>query len=399
MKKTKALWLVLALVIVLHSFSIYPVVAESEAKNAASLGQLDAVDQGELERYPDKIPTEIISQEQIEQLGHTRRLPQAEGDMQTIMLGNADGTNSLYIFSYPVKYTDSQGRIRDKSNRLSAHEKADYAYINAENDIQTHLPDDVTQDPIVLTYGEYAIYTIPVAEASSSVAQKDTNDIVTYPEVFGDGTVLRYQVDFNGYKEDIIIDSENASTEFSFYMFCVGLEPVIQEGVIAYVDSDSGETVFSTSPFYVYDSAAQTNGYTDTDFTLIEMKNSVYKLTVDVDEDFLDTKNLTYPIYVDPSLTFTSSSYVDTATVYKNASTTPSAGGAYGYVGYMDSTHGEARMLIRFTDLRDNFIFRNLSPEQIGSVNLYMYSRAYGTSSGNICALIRRALCDTKSHG
>ena len=43
-------------------------------------------------------------------------------------------------------------------------------------------------------------------------------------------------------------------------------------------------------------------------------------------------------------------------------------------------------MLIRFTDLRDNFIFRNLSPEQIGSVNLYMYSRAYGTSSGNICA-------------
>lgn len=140
MKKAKALWLVLALTIVLQLFTAYPVVAESGSKTDDFSGQLDTIEQDELERYPDKIPTEIISAEQIELRGHTRRLPQAEGDMQTVMVGNDDGTNSLYIFPYPVKYTDSEGRVRDKSNRLSAHDVEEYAYINTENDINDIIP-------------------------------------------------------------------------------------------------------------------------------------------------------------------------------------------------------------------------------------------------------------------
>lgn len=346
-------------------------------------GQLDAVEYDELDRYPDSIPTEIISEEQIQLRGHTRRLPQAEGDMHTVMVGNEDGTNSLYIFSYPVKYTDSGGRIRDKSNDLSAHEVMEYAYVNMENDIQTHFPNDITKDPLALTYGEYVIYSMPVSEAIASTVQRNQNDTVTYPSVFGEGTALRYQVDFNGYKEDIIVETETATTEFSFYLYCVGLEPTVQDAMIVYADSDSGEIVFTTSPFYIYDSSMQTNGYTDTDFTLTEMENSVYELTVDVDEDFLNTENLTYPIYVDPSLTFSGSSSVETITIYANSNTSHGSD-LLSYIGYRNASYGEGRMLIRFTGLLNNVIFRNLPADQITDATLYMYASKMGTSSSTV---------------
>ncbi len=380
MKKAKMLGLVLAVAIVLQMFTICPVVAETGLTIDILPGQLDAIEQNELERYPNKIPTEIIPGEQIERLGHARRLPQAEGDMQTVMVGNDDGTNSLYVFSYPVKYTDSEGRIRDKSNRLSAHEAEDYAYLNTHNDIQTHLPDDITRDPVVLTYGDYAIYSMPVTEMTSSLVQKQGDGVVVYPSAFGQGTALRYQVDFSGYKEDIIIESEDSPTEFSFYIYCVGLIPVMDGGKIIYTDTDSGKSVFTTSPFYVYDSSYQSIGYIDTDSVLTQMSGSVYMLTVDVEEEFLETEGLTYPVYVDPSLSFMSTSQVETVTVYKNVTTASSANETVGYVGYRDSSYGEARMLIRFTGLRDNFIFRNMRENQINDVTMYLMAGSHGST-------------------
>lgn len=386
MKKAKMLGLVLALTIVLQVFTVCPATAETGLTIDVLPGQVDEVEYDELDRYPDRIPTEIISEEQIQLRGHTRRLPQAEGDMQTVMVGNEDGTNSLYVFPYPVKYTDSEGRIRDKSNRLSAHEVEAYAYVNTENDIQTHLPEDITQDPVTLTYGEYAICSMPVTEMTSSLAQKRDGGAVVYPSAFGLGTALCYQVDFSGYKEDIIIEREGAPTEFSFYMYCVGLEPIIQDGMIVYADSASGETVFTTSPFYIYDSSEETNGYTDTDFTLTKVNSSVYQLTVDVDEVFLETEGLTYPVCVDPSLTFASTSQVETVTVYKNLTTASPSDETYGYVGFRDSSYGEARMLLRFTGLRDNIIYRTLREDQINNVTMYLMTAGYGESSSTIRA-------------
>ena len=74
--------------------------------------------------YEYTIPTELISEEAIEQNGHVGRLFAAEGDMNEICLINDDGTNTLYLFDYPVKYVDSEdGVTKDKSNKLKASKR------------------------------------------------------------------------------------------------------------------------------------------------------------------------------------------------------------------------------------------------------------------------------------
>lgn len=204
----------MTLVMLFSIVTAYPTIhAEELTLDAEQIvsGELDASDVPQEPSLPTEIPAELISDSTIEQAGHVRRLPYAEGDMSTVMLANEDGTHSMYLFSYPVKYTDDDGNVRDKSNRLSAHNRSDYAYVNEENDIQTHLPVDLTQNPVTLTYGDYAVATYIVTEAvSSAVELEDDESSVLYPGAFGADTAVRYTTDFSGYKEDVILYSQNA---------------------------------------------------------------------------------------------------------------------------------------------------------------------------------------------
>ena len=335
---------------------------------------------------PTSIPTELISAEKVQKAGHVRRLPQAEGDMNTVMLANEDGTHSMYLFSYPVKYTDEDGNVRDKSNRLTAHRQSGYAYVNEENDIQTHLPADLTKNPVTLTYGDYAVATYIVTDSLRSAAQLQDDDTVLYANAFGADTAMRYTVDFSGYKEDVILYSASAPTSFTFLLRPAGLVPVAENGVIRYQDKDTGETVLTTSPFYIYDSAETPHGYIDTDFSLEELTGGIYMLTVTLDAAYLATEGLTYPIYVDPSVYYASTGDVETTAVYSGSTmlNQPCGNELYHYVGYREMPYSQGRMLVRLNALKDNVLFRSLSADQVTSVTLNLMSAGGGGSSSTV---------------
>ncbi len=370
----------LMMLVMLFSFTaVYPITNAEEIPmqdEALLQGELQAETMIQEPLLPTRIPNELISDEKIQEAGHVRRLPYAEGDMNTVVLANEDGTHSMYLFSYPVKYTDENGNVYDKSNRLTASDRNGYAYVNEENDIQTHLPTDITKNPVMLTYGDYTLATYIVTESLRSVAQLQTESTVLYSGAFGADTALRYKTDFGGYKEDVILYSEAAPTTFTFLLRTSGLVPVAEDGIIRFNDSDTGEIVFTASPFYVYDSAEIPNSYIDTDFTLEELAEGICALTVTLDADYLTTAGLTYPVYVDPTLTYASVGHVETATVYSGEPDTDST--EYDYVGYRDSTHGEARMLVRLNCLKDNMIFRSLSAQQVTSVILNLRAASGG---------------------
>ena len=385
----KAIGFLMTLVLLFSLTTAYPTMsAEELALDTEQLisGELEASDASQEPSLPNAIPTELISDEKIQEAGHVRRLPQAEGDMNTVMLANEDGTHSMYLFSYPVKYTDENGNVYDKSNRLTAHNKSGYAYVNEENDIQTHLPTDITKNPVMLTYGDYTVATYIVTESLRSVAQPQNENSVLYPGAFGGDTAVRYTTNFSGYKEDVILYSEAAPTTFTFLLRPVGLVPVAEDGVIRYNDADTGETVFTTSPFYIYDSSATPNSYFDTDFTLESPIDGIYVLTVTLDADYLATEGLTYPIYVDPTLYHASTGDVETAAIYSGSTKSGIACGneSIHYVGYRDATYSQGRMLVRLKALRDNVIFRSLSEDQLTSVTLNLYATAGGSSETQI---------------
>ncbi|MBQ7316465.1 MAG: RICIN domain-containing protein [Clostridia bacterium] len=385
----KAIGFLMTLVMLFGLVTAYPTMSAEEPVLDAEQLLPDAMQEVTVPAEPSlptEIPTELISDSKIAEAGHVRRLPQAEGDMNTVMLANEDGTHSMYLFSYPVKYTGENGNVYDKSNRLTAHSRSGYAYVNEENDIQTHLPTDITKNPVMLTYGDYAVATYIGTESLRSTAQLQNENTVLYTGAFGADTAVRYTADFSGYKEDVILYSSSAPTSFTFLLRPAGLVPVAENGVIRYQDKDTGETVLTTSPFYIYDSAENPNSYIDTDFSLEELTGGIYVLTVTLDAEYLATEGLTYPIYVDPSVYYASTGDVETTAVYSGSTmlNQPCGNELYHYVGYREMPYSQGRMLVRLNALKDNVLFRSLSADQVTSVTLNLMSAGGGGSSSTV---------------
>lgn len=157
-------------------------------------------DRGEAELYEYTIPTELISQENIELYGHRERYFEGEESMNEIRLLNEDGTVSAYMFDYPVKYVDDDGSIKDKSNKLHVSKRNNYLYVNDDNDIKTYFPKKIIKKPIII---ETEGYSMEVGIITDSKYPKKGEVIdgntVFYNQAFGENTAIQYSPDFNGY--------------------------------------------------------------------------------------------------------------------------------------------------------------------------------------------------------
>lgn len=368
MKKTrnKLLSLTLALILTMLPISNLPAGAETAA---------------EPESYEYTIPTELISEENIEQYGHKERFYKAERDMNEIRVLNEDGTVSAYMFDYPVKYIDEDGITKDKSNKLHESTRNNYLYVNDENDIKTYFPKKITKKPVMLEADGFEIEMGIVTDSKYPKKGEVTEDnYVFYDQAFGEDTAIRYQPDFNGYKEEIILKNADAPKSYSFEIKCEGLYIVKENGVMNFISEVNDVLVFKTDPFYIYDSSDDVNEYVDTEYTLTKTDDNEYLLTITLDEDYLNTEGLTYPVYVDPTVQYNAQGNIEDVALYDGIIFPNTAMGSttYGYIGYKDESYGTGRMLMRFPSLVNNSVFSNSSDEKLVSLELYLYNTAEG---------------------
>lgn len=93
---------------------------------------------------------ECLSLDILEYNGNIVRLQNEEPDLNSIVYLNHDGTKSLYYFQEAIKYVDSSGHVKDKSDKLyptpSSISRAGYAYQNTYNDIVTQFPESFTPE-------------------------------------------------------------------------------------------------------------------------------------------------------------------------------------------------------------------------------------------------------------
>lgn len=369
--KNRYLSLILALILVILPLSSLPI---------------GATEVEETENYEYTIPTEIISEENIELYGHKERFYKGEENMNEIRLINEDGTVSAYMFDYPVKYIDDDGITKDKSNKLHESKRSNYLYVNDDNDIKTYFPKKITKKPVILAADGFEIEMGIVTDSNYPKKGEVTKDnYVFYDQAFGENTAIRYRTEFNGYKEEIILKNAKAPTEYSFEIKCEGLYIVKRDGILKFISEVNDVEVFSTDPFYIYDSSENVNEYVDTEYTFIRTGDSEYLVTITLDEDYLDTEGLTYPVYVDPSVQYDcyDSIGMEDAFIYSGKPTTSYGYDNKGYLGYT-STYGIGRYLIRFPSLvTASDIF---TANKIISANLYVYNYAYGTKSATAYA-------------
>lgn len=346
---------------------------------------------------------EVVDDYLIEANKHVLRLYDEESDLNTVVFLNKDATATMYYFADEVKYIDDNGLSQDKSNKLySTYDitrvSGKYAYYNKDNDINVYLPKEIgNNDGTLLNYQDISIEVIPYTTSKTNINfQKGTvseADSVTYNGAFGEDTVLRYTPTFTGFKEDIILNSKPQSNAFQFILNTNNKKAVYENGYVYIMNAD-GKIAAVMDPVYVYDSyefsEKDTNGVglhnTWNNITSLDlMDDGRYIVTILVSEDFLNSSETVYPVYVDPSINIVTSGSGTSKTIqdvpiYNGSGVNSSmmaGANTYNIVGYVGSMsgsdYGVGRTLVRFPGLFSNSTFKQMSSNAITNVTLYYY--------------------------
>lgn len=297
----------------------------------------------------DELPCCITKKEAV-QKGHVQRLRNIEPDEYTVVFQNSDGTNSLYIYDQPIKYKNEKGQMVDKNNTIITSTIYSNSYQNMSNDVLTVFPKQL-ETSVKLEYKdtllEFIYFSDKSIKINSNIVNDDSqNQHVLYKNSEND-IDLALQPLLNGFKETFILSKNFGLNEFSYIIKTHGLKLVKNEVSAAIINPDTKEIVYSIGAVSVYDSAGNIS-YGDIRLETIH-ENMEYKITLVVDNDFLNDKSTVYPVYVDPSYTVNKTNTYDTS-VYQGLPTTNGYEytSPYNPVGYHNSTKLEAKALIGF---------------------------------------------------
>ena len=363
---------------------------------------------------------EAISTAEMEEGGHVHRLREQEEDLNTVVFQNTDGSKTMYYFADPVKYEDADGTINDKSNDLSDlidkdEYCDDYAYVNADNDIRTYFPDSLDEDSgVILEYNEINIEMYPSNRSPYSYAESNAptkvevsnemdsfDDAIEYEDVFGDSSTLRYTPLFNGFKEDIIIESFNGISEYDFTIKTNGLRFVSEYDQYYLADPETNDIVALVGELIVFDSSESMEeklAYNHKYSVKTVVENDEYLLTIVLDESFLLNSDTVYPVTVDPTITINNSSsgildidVKSTGAVTRNTSL---------LVGRSSSDKLVHRSFLKFPGVENHQLYDSLAPfgfgggvyPEITNMTLRLQNAAIGVASANVNAYYNTGL-------
>lgn len=251
-------------------------------------------------RVEDAELHEIISYETALTKGHVHRLKEQETDLNTVIYQNQDGTTTKYIFTKPIKYIDKDGQIRDKSKKISSYMENGYTYAMTDNSTKVYFP-EFAENGIGIEFSGYSNYKIDITPIANDIAStievvKQDDNTVVYSEVFGANTSVVYTTQFSGLKEDIVLEEYTGQSVFRFELTTEGLTPENVGGKWVFKNSDEF-IIAEFSDIIVKDSQGKTVfGSLD-----IVQRNDRYDIYVTVDDEFLQSSETVYPVYIDPS--------------------------------------------------------------------------------------------------
>ncbi|MBE7065106.1 MAG: hypothetical protein E7384_04760 [Ruminococcaceae bacterium] len=264
----------------------------------------------EFEKFPEVVTTDSDFAEKV-----VMRADSNEEPLNVIKYFMNDGTYSMNIFPIDVKYTDYDGVVRDKSNKiydlwsldaktikgknLISEDLPLYEYVSKDNDIVTKYPSKIS-DGVVSLYDDIEIKIYPEYCNPYAAEAKITDDTVIYENAFCDGIDIKYNSTFTGVKDDIIVNENLGIEEFEFICETNGLSVDKTEGIVGIYDGDN--MVSSFGDVFVYDSNHKSVYGTLSCETIVE--NQKYRITINVPVDFMQAEDTQYPVIIDPIIYF-----------------------------------------------------------------------------------------------
>ena len=296
----------------------------------------------------------FISEDEAKAAKHVERLKEYEDSYDKIGYKNADGTNTLYIFSSPVKYMDDSGRLMDADPNIS--ETADstvkaqgYSYVNDYGELKTYFADSLSDNKGVkiqkneteLEFG----FCVPekkegntLTKLFSSVSEifsepknkamlftENREKKLGYNEVSNDANIIASPTT-SGAMQTLILEDVPEDNRLTFWVSADGLTPKADDGKKSVVFSSESSECFTVGNIELRDSAQgeqAENGLHFSTENTVEIKQSGTDGTlveITLDNDLLTAPSTVYPVSVTLS--------ADSGTAVQSAETVQTAAAA-----------------------------------------------------------------------
>lgn len=293
---------------------------------------------------------------------HTRRLYEEEQSLNEVRFRNVDGSTTIYLFDYPVKYITSRGEVDDISLEIKDTNTANIPYSTASGNAVTTFSRNAT-DGITLSDNDVSVTLFPIIpeitasatakiggdSSSSSLVTRIDNKTVAYN--YDNKTTIEYSLTYTGFKEDIVVAEYTGQTEYDFTLETNGLFLTEQKGSFNLCDS-KGNIKAALGDIIIFTADEKNNAFGSmTAKTIVEGER--YLLTIHVDEDYLSDPNTAYPIRIDPTIeiNYESSGSAAIEDVTINTIDTLSGSATTLGVGKYGDDQSVSRILMRFPDL------------------------------------------------
>lgn len=144
-----------------------------------------------------------------------------------------------------------------------------------------------------------------------TVVKKAVSSVI-YEDIL-DGVDLEYVVNGNNLKENIIVKSKVDEYVYQFDMKLNKLAAEkLDDGTIVLVDEKTDEVVYTITTPYMLDANGK---YSDkVTYSLEQVKNKEYRITVTADSEWMNDENRAFPVTIDPPI-MSDSNYIEDATV------------------------------------------------------------------------------------
>lgn len=320
---------------------------------------------------PDTVP-DIIGYEEALENKHIKRSYADEGnELNKVVFENLDGTKTMYLFDFPVKYIDNKGKIQDIS--LEIKDGSSGTFETAGNSVVTTFSaqassgislsgngTEITLIPIMPTVPQ-GTQTMTAGGSGGSLGSISSDEQVvshaatridekTIQYRYDSKTTIEYSLTYTGFKEDIVVSEYTGQTEYAFTLRTGGYALEEIDGSYFLVD-DAGKIKATIGDIIIFTADERNNTMGQLVPTTI-VENEEYLLNIVVDPEFLADENTAYPIRIDPTVEINydnnGAGAIQDATVYTDDTTNGSLGSIF--VG-LKQNGGIARILMKFPGL------------------------------------------------
>ncbi len=293
------------------------------------------------------IAPDIVGEEEVIERGYVGRLKDAEEDLYTFVFQNSDNTNTMRVYSHPVKYVAEDGSVRDIALDIEA--KSGGGFVTADHEIITTFEDKLTEG-ISLEYNDIEIMLVPELGLGIEPTAELSNDgkVVSYE--MNDITSFVYELTYAGFKEDIVVDEYTGQTEYKFTLLTNGLTLCEEYGSYYLADAE-GNAEATIGDIIVFTADERNNTMGSMTYEAVR-DSQEYVLTIHLDAEYLADEDTAYPIRIDPTIEINydnnGAGAIEDVTINSLRGSNGSSGSLY--VGRRD-TYGLSRVLMRFPNL------------------------------------------------